>query len=126
MKIALSITGKDLDSQVDPRFGRCDWFAIVDTDSLSCETIQNPAQASPQGAGIQAAQAVVDKNVEAVITGNIGPNAFQVLSVAGIRAFDAAGLPVRQAVEMFKQDKLAEISNAGPAHAGYRRRQSRN
>ena len=83
-KIAVSSTGDNLDAQVDPRFGRCAYFIFVDTDTLKYEAVQNPNVSAASGAGIQTAQLVANKEVEAVLTGNVGPNAFQTLQAAGI------------------------------------------
>ena len=75
MKIAISANGTDRNAQVDPRFGRCQYFLIIDTDGDQTEAVPNAAQSAGGGAGIQAAQTVADRNVEAVLTGNVGPNA---------------------------------------------------
>jgi predicted Fe-Mo cluster-binding NifX family protein len=105
---------------MDPRFGRCQYLAIVDTDSAQFEAIQNPAVSAGGGAGIQAAQLVANKGVEAVLTGNVGPNAYNTLSAAGIKiVVGLAGITVRQAMEGFKAGK--HEYTAGPsvdAHYG--------
>jgi predicted Fe-Mo cluster-binding NifX family protein len=121
MKLALSSMGPDLDAEVDPRLGRCQYFLIVDTESMEFEAVENPASMAPGGAGIQAAQLIAEKGAEAVITGNCGPNAFQVLSSAGIPVFVGASGRVRDAVEAYKQGKLSPIAAAstGPG-AGMR------
>ncbi len=82
MKIAISSTGPDLDSQVDPRFGRCEYFLIVELDDMSFEALDNTSAASEGGAGIQSAKLVVDKGARAVVTGSVGPNAAKILSEA--------------------------------------------
>ena len=99
MKICVTSTGDNLDSDVDPRFGRCRYFLIVDTDTMSYESISNENAMVSGGAGIQAAQTVAKVGVEILITGNVGPNAYQTLSAAGIKVFTGAtgliGKPVR-------------------------------
>jgi predicted Fe-Mo cluster-binding NifX family protein len=85
MKVAVSASSPDLDSPVDPRFGRCPYYLIVDPESMEFEAVENPHVGAPGGAGIQAAQLVVQKNVEAVLTGRCGPNAFQTLKAAGVK-----------------------------------------
>jgi len=87
MKIAVSSSGKDLYSQLDPRFGRCAYFLVVDSDAMHFEAYSNESASMSGGAGIQAAQFLASKNVQAVITGNCGPNAVQTLSAAGIELF---------------------------------------
>ena len=82
----MSSTGQDLNSPVSPRFGRCPYYVIIDTETMAFETIPNTSMDAPSGAGIAAAQAVSQKGVEAVLTGNFGPNASQVLSQVGARA----------------------------------------
>ena len=85
MKIAVSATGAGLDAQVDPRFGRCQYFVIVDPETMQFETVENSGTTASGGAGIATAQMIAGKGVEAVLTGNCGPNAYQVLSAAGIK-----------------------------------------
>jgi predicted Fe-Mo cluster-binding NifX family protein len=121
MKIAVSATAPQLDADVDPRLGRCQYFLIVDTESMEFEAIENPAIMAPGGAGIQAAQLIAEKGAEAVITGNCGPNAFQVLSAAGVPVFVGAPGSVRDVVEAYKKGKLSPIAAAstGPG-AGMR------
>jgi len=119
MKIAVSAAGPSLDSQVDPRFGRCQYLLIVDSESLAFEALENPAVTSPGGAGIQAAQAVVDEGVEAVITGSCGPKAYQVLSAAHIDVLDGVSGSVREAVEGYRRGELkAAAGPSGRPHSG--------
>ncbi|MGQ9718516.1 MAG: NifB/NifX family molybdenum-iron cluster-binding protein [Nitrososphaerales archaeon] len=113
MKVAVSATDGSLDAQVDPRFGRCQYLVVVDTDAMAFEVIQNRSVGAMGGAGIQAAQMVVGKGVQAVITGKVGPNAYQVLSSAGIRVMVGAFGTVRDVVESFKRGQLQEVSTSG-------------
>jgi predicted Fe-Mo cluster-binding NifX family protein len=112
MKIALSSTAKDLDSAMDPRFGRCAYFLIVETDSMSFESFNNQSAALGGGAGIQSAQFIASKGVSAVITGNCGPNAMRTLSAAGINVILGQTGTVRDAVEKFKRGELSPASEA--------------
>lgn len=119
MKIAVTSRGTTLDDQVDPRFGRCANFVIVDTDDMSCEALENSNAAAGGGAGIQSAQLVAGKNVKVVLTGNCGPNAFRTLEAAGIEVIVGASGTVRQAVEQQQTGKLS--ASGGPSvesHAG--------
>ena len=116
MKIAVSATGKGLDSQIDVRFGRCPNFVIVELDEQSkeikgSEDLKNTATAQMGGAGISASQLVAERGVKAVITGNMGPRAFQVFSQLGISVYHGTGT-VREAVEKFAKGELTKVSEA--------------
>ena len=111
MKVAVSATGPSLDSPVDPRFGRCAYFVIVDLETMQSESFQNASQYAGSGAGIQAAQSVAGKGVQVVLTGNVGPNAFQALSSAGIQIITGAIGTVRESVARFKKGELGPISS---------------
>ena len=112
MKIAVSANGKDLDAHIDPRFGRCSYFVIVDTDNMSFEAYDNENTGLAGGAGIQSAQFVVSKGAEVVITGNIGPNALRVLSAAGVRRFIGQEGTVSRAIDEYKKGSLRSMSEA--------------
>ena len=111
MKVCVSATGNSLDAQVDPRFGRCSYFLVVDPETMQFEAISNEALGAMGGAGIQAAQAIANKGAEVLITGNVGPNAFQALSAAGIKIVTGISGTVREAVEKYKKGEF-EASNA--------------
>ncbi len=115
MKICVTSEGNSLDSKVDPRFGRCQYFIIVDTDTLQFEPIQNPNIEAMGGAGIQSAQLVASKQIKAVLTGNVGPNAFQTLQAAGIDIFTGASGTVKEAIEKYKKGefKLTQKPSVG-------------
>lgn len=106
MKIAISSTGQDLSAQVDSRFGRCQYFIVVDPDSLEFEAISNTNISTSGGAGIQSAQLVAGKNIKAVLTGNCGPNAFSTLQAAGIEIITGVAGTVKDAIEQYKQGQL--------------------
>ena len=110
MKICVSSTGENLDAQVDPRFGRCSYFLIVDTDTMSFKSISNESAMTSGGAGIQAAQTVAKAGAEVVITGNMGPNAFQTLSAAGIMVFTGVNETIKEAIEKYKKGELKETT----------------
>jgi predicted Fe-Mo cluster-binding NifX family protein len=119
MKICISSTGKNLDAVVDQRFGRCQYFLIVDTETMKVKSISNEGTLSSGGAGIQAAQIVTKEDVESVITGNIGPNAFQILQAAGIKVFTGADGTVKDVIEKYKSGKLQETGSASvESHSG--------
>jgi len=108
MKICVSAEASSLDAQIDPRFGRCQYFIIVDTETMEFKAVQNTAIASMHGAGIQAAQFIRNEGATAVITGNVGPNAFQALSAAGVKVITGVSGTVREAVERYKRGELNE------------------
>jgi len=119
MKIAVSSSGKDLDAQIDPRFGRCGYFLIIDLEDMSYEAFGNENTALSGGAGIQSAQFVASKGAGALITGNCGPNAVQALAAAGIKFYVRLTATVREAVESYKNGILTPATEANaPVHAG--------
>jgi predicted Fe-Mo cluster-binding NifX family protein len=110
MKIAVTSTGKTLDSQVDPRFGRTAYFVIVDTETMDFTVIENENIAAAGGAGISSAKTIIDTGAQAVLTGNCGPNAERTLNAAGIKLYVGATGTVAEAVELFKAGKLTETT----------------
>jgi predicted Fe-Mo cluster-binding NifX family protein len=108
MKMCVSAVAQSLDAQVDPRFGRCAYFVIVDSETMKFEAIPNMAASAMGGAGIQAAQTVASKGVNVLITGNVGPNAFQTLSAVGIKVVTGAFGTVRETIERYKRGELRE------------------
>ncbi|MBW2987762.1 NifB/NifX family molybdenum-iron cluster-binding protein [Candidatus Woesearchaeota archaeon] len=121
MKIAISATGKDLDSQVDVRFGRCPYFIIVDIEGKKIKgskAIENTATAQAGGAGISAAEIIGNQKVDAVITGNLGPRAFDVLSQLDVEIYQATGT-VKDVIDKFLKKELTRIDEpTGPQHRG--------
>jgi len=117
MKIAITATEPTLDADLDPRFGRCPFFLVVDPDTLAFEALENPNVSLGQGAGIQAAQFVAQQGVGAMLTGNCGPNAHQALAAAGVDVIVGCAGPVRNVVEQFKSGQLQ--STSGPNVAGH-------
>ena len=112
MKICITSNGPILDSFVDPRFGRCLYFIFVDSGKPEkFEPVKNAGINAMRGAGIQAAQTVVNQGAEVVISGNLGPNAFRVLSASGVKIYQARpGIKVRDALDAFKQGRLLEMA----------------
>ena len=108
MRVAVSATDANLDATVDPRFGRCAYFVIVDTESMQYEAVPNTSQSAPHGAGIQSAQIIANKGAKVVLTGNVGPNAYQALSAAGIQIITGDFRTVREVVEKYKRGELRE------------------
>ena len=106
MKICVTATAASLEAQIDPRFGRCSYFVIVNSENMRFEAIPNMAAGVTGGAGIQAAQTIANKGAKLLITGNVGPNAFGALSAAGIEIVTGASGTVREAVEKFKRGEF--------------------
>lgn len=120
MKICVTAAASGIDAPLDPRFGRCPFFVVVDLDSMSDQSIPNSNINATSGAGIQAASEVAKQGVSAIITGNIGPNAIQTLRAAKIDVYQhQGGGSVREAVEKFKRGELSRMNEPSvSAHSG--------
>lgn len=119
MKLAVTTTGPDLEAKVDPRFGRCPYFLIVETDDLSFEAIENSNAALVGGAGIQSARLLADRGVRFVLTGDCGPNAYQTLTAAGIGVVVGCSGVAKDVVEQFKAGGLSAAGEPSvPTHFG--------
>ena len=115
MKVAVSAVSGSLDAQIDPRFGRCQYFVIVDSDTMDFEALPNASRSAPSGAGIQAAQTIANKGAKVVLTGSVGPNAYQAFSAAGIQIITGVFGTVREAVEKFKSGQLRQAATPVPS-----------
>jgi len=118
MKICVTSQGDNLDSQVDPRFGRCQYFIIVDTDTLEFDAIKNPNIDAMGGAGIQSGQLIVGKNARVVLTGNVGPNAYQTLKAANIDVITGASGSVKEVIEKYKRGNFKAASGPSVIKSG--------
>ena len=119
MKVVITASTPDLSSPVDPRFGRCAYFLVVDTESMKFETQENPHVSSPSGAGIQSAQFIADKGAKALLTGSCGPNAFQTLQAAGVEVIVGVTGTVQEAIQQFKSSRLkSAVQPNVPSHFG--------
>ena len=111
MKIAVTSTGNELISDVDPRFGRAKYFVIVDPKTLEYDVVENKQNLNlPHGAGIQAAKTVVDQKADVLISGNCGPKAFDVLNIAGIKVVTGANGRVIDAIIRYKSGELQTVA----------------
>ena len=113
MKVCITSSGPGLDSEMDPRFGRCQYFIFADPQSLELEVIENPNLAASGGAGIQSAQLVANRGVEAVITGQVGPNAYTTLQAGKVRIVTGVAGKVGDLLEKYKKGELTS-SAQGP------------
>ena len=119
MKIVITAEGNDLSAPTSPRFGRCPTYVFVDTETMAFEAVPNPAAGASGGAGIQAAQYVIEKGAQALLTGNVGPNAVDVFRAANMPIYLNTETTVQGAVEAFKAGRLSVAGGATvPAHAG--------
>ena len=112
MKICVTSQGDNLDAQVDPRFGRCPYFIIVDTDTSGFEAIQNPNINGMGGVGVQSGQFMSEKQVKAVLTGNVGPNAFQTLQAGDIEVITGVSGKVKETIEKYKKGEFKSTQDS--------------
>jgi len=111
MKIAVTSTGQDLDSPMDPRFGRAAYILIVDADTLAVEVLDNAENVNAfKGAGIQAATMISDKKADVLLTGFCGPNAFKALDAARVKVAGDVSGTVREAVAAFVNGKVKTVA----------------
>ena len=118
MKIAVTSSGRDLDADIDPRFGRCPYFALIDTESGAIETLANPFIDAAGGAGTQTAQWILEHDVHALVTGRCGPKAMVVLEDAGIRVIEGASGKVQDAAGLV--ERSVSPAAVAPVESGHR------
>jgi predicted Fe-Mo cluster-binding NifX family protein len=113
MRIVVTTQGKDLDAQVDSRFGRAPNFLVMDTETGHFDVVQNAQSLDlSQGAGIQSAQNVIPHKPDVVLTGNCGPKAFRVLQAAGIKVVVGVKGKITDAIKDYLNGKYSEASDA--------------
>ncbi|MGM0771635.1 MAG: NifB/NifX family molybdenum-iron cluster-binding protein [Halobacteriota archaeon] len=115
MKICVTARSGSLDAAVEPRFGRCSYFVIVDPETMDFEAFENPALSISGGAGIHAAQAMVNKNIDVLLTGDVGPNALQILSNAGTKVIRNISGTVKEAAERYQNEPSEETEQINSA-----------
>ncbi|MEN8173933.1 MAG: NifB/NifX family molybdenum-iron cluster-binding protein [Chloroflexota bacterium] len=116
MKIAISSHDGKFNSEFSARFGRCEYFVLIDTETRNWEAVENPAAAAHGGAGAQVVQFLSDNAVEATITGKYGPTAFTALEAAGIQGFEANNGTPEELLDKFLAGDLTQVSTAtGPS-----------
>jgi predicted Fe-Mo cluster-binding NifX family protein len=121
LKIAVTSGGKTLDSEVDPRFGRCRYFILFDLETREFDIVENENESAMGGAGPQAAQTISRVGADILITGNVGPNAFQALESAGMEIFIGAFGKVFEMIEKYENGELERITKATvDSHSGSR------
>lgn len=112
MKIAISSKEKKVASEIDARFGRCQYFVIYDTDTEAFDVVDNPGALASGGAGIETAGFIANQNINAVITGNVGPNAYTTLDAADVEIFAGVSGSIAEAVAQYKTGGLNSVQAA--------------
>lgn len=125
MKIVVSARGESLDSELDPRFGRAAGFVRFDSETGSADYLDNSAQQdSTRGTGVEAARMIAEAGAEALITGQLGPNAAQVLGKSGVKIYACSRGTVREAIQALQENGLEELGEEdvrpGPGKLGGR------
>ncbi|MDP8299708.1 MAG: NifB/NifX family molybdenum-iron cluster-binding protein [Candidatus Tantalella remota] len=113
MKICITSQGNNLEAQLDPRFGRCQYFVIVDTDTDAIDVLENPNKDGMGGVGVQSGQSMAEKQVKVVLTGNVGPNAYQTLNAAGIEVITGVTGTIKEVLDKYKKGEFK--STQGPS-----------
>ncbi len=122
MKICISAVSNNLDALLDPRFGRCAFLLFIDDETMHFEAMPNISASATGGAGIQTAQTVANKGAKVVITGNVGPNAFQALTAAGIEIMSSECAPIKEVIKKFKKGELKNANSPTVGeHSGMRK-----
>ena len=122
MKIVISSTGRDIESNIATTFGRAPFFLIINTKTKEVKVIENKARDRPNGVGITAVNTVEAEGINAVITADIGPLAFETFELSGVKIYKAEG-KTNDAIRLFEEGKLSEIKKATvPKFIGKKRR----
>ena len=108
MKVVISATGKDIESEIDTTFHRCPFFLVIDTKNNSLKTLENTSRDRPSEIGATVGQIVANEGIDTVITTNIGPRAFGIFEQYGIKIYQAKG-KVNDAIQQLEKGKLSEI-----------------
>ena len=115
MKIIISATSNTIEQPFSPRFGRADYFILIDTETRAWEALANPAASARGGAGPQAVQFIAETGAEAVISGRYGPSAFAAIEAAGLKAYIAKSGTVSEVLDQFIAGELESTESAtGP------------
>ena len=113
MKVAITAKGSDLNSEVDPRFGRAPYFLVVDSDNGEFIAVDNQQNLNAMGgAGIQSTEAVTKHGVEVLLTGHCGPNAFRALQAAGVKIVIGVEGIARDAMEKLQKNEYTFADSA--------------
>jgi len=113
MKIAISTNGETNESKLDVRFGRCEYFQIHDTNDKEVKILKNEGLSASAGAGIVSSNQLIEEKVDVIITGNLGPNAFELIEKAGIKAYKCENISITSVLEKYNNNELQEINITG-------------
>ena len=118
MMICITTAGTEADAKVDARFGRSPWFTFVDVSTGDFRVEANEFAEGAHGVGTRVSQYVVDHGAEAVITGQVGPNALEVLSAAGVAVYTTDEMTIPEALNALGEGQLprSEAAGAGGRH----------
>ncbi len=123
MKIAISATGRDLDSNIDIKFERCHFFLILDLEKNSLLPIENKTKDRPYEIGGVIGQLIANEGIDSVITSDIGPSAFEMFKQYGIKIYQSKGI-VEDAIQLLKDGKLLELTKATvPSYLDWKKKQ---
>ena len=109
MKIAISATGKDLDSSIDIKFERCSFFLILDVEKNTLLPVENKTKDRPHEIGGTVGQLVANQGIDSAIASDIGPSTFEMFKRYGIKIYQAKGI-VEDAIQLLKDGKLSELT----------------
>lgn len=119
MKIAVSATGPQVDAQADERFGRCAYFLVFDQQGNLLEAVKNGAAGASGGAGVRAAQTLINKGVKVLLTGRVGPKAMPALKAGDIAVYVGNLGTAAETVQNYKKGLMQPLSDANSQrHAG--------
>lgn len=118
MKIAVSVKGKTNEDILDTRFGRCEYFKIYDIDNKQTKIIDNKGKSANGGAGVATSNQLIEENIDVVITGSLGPNAFDIVEGAGIKAYKCESICADLVIEKYNNGELEEIKSCKASHQG--------
>lgn len=116
MKIAMPVNDNSMQASISDTFGRTSYFLIYDTQSQEGTFIDNSAAASQGGAGIKAAQLVVDHKAEALLTPQCGENAAKVLQPCNIKIYKTKYISAKDNIAAFTKGELSLIEKI---HSGF-------
>lgn len=113
MKVCITAHGETLDSPIDERFGRAEYFVLVDTETMRPEVISNSKAQDAHGVGIASGSLIASAGAEALLTGHCGPKALEVLAAGGVRVYNGARGTIRETIEAFRRGELSEAALPG-------------